>query len=139
MHFLLKSLGILLVAFLFGVADAWLNSNAPAWSESELAEGEILIVDALKNENTLWVDARTEAEYERGSISGSILLNEDRWDELFPDFLSIWQPEQLVVVYCSSLTCQASHALAERLRSEVGLDNVFVLKGGWEAWQEYQR
>jgi len=45
----------------------------------------------------------------------------------------------MVVVYCSSLSCQASQEVAEKLREEVGLQSVFVLQGGWEAWRQQHR
>jgi hypothetical protein len=38
------------------------------------------------------------------------------------------------VVYCSSLSCNASREVARRLRREAQLPDVFVLEGGWEAW-----
>ena len=134
MRGLSKYLFLLGFAALMGLVNACFNANAPAWSESHLAEGEILLERALLQESILWVDARSETEFLDGSIPDAILLNEDQWDSLLPEFLSIWQPEQTVVVYCSSQTCQASHALAERLQDELGLARVYVLKGGWEEW-----
>lgn len=83
----------------------------------------------------LWVDARPDEEFSRAHIPGAVQLNEDRWDELFREMLAAWAPERKVVVYCSRLTCQASHEVAERLRKEAGLSNVYVLEGGWEAWK----
>jgi rhodanese-related sulfurtransferase len=50
--------------------------------------------------------------------------------------LAAWSPENRTVVYCSSQSCAASHEVARRLREEAGLDNVYVLHGGWEAWLE---
>ena len=40
------------------------------------------------------------------------------------------------VVYCSSLSCNASREVARRLRKEAQLSDVFVLEGGWEAWMK---
>ena len=61
-------------------------------------------------------------------------MNEDRWNELLPQVLAVWSPEKKIVVYCSSLSCNASREVARRLRKEAQLPNVFVLKGGWEEW-----
>jgi rhodanese-related sulfurtransferase len=61
-------------------------------------------------------------------------LNEDRWNELLPRMLETWSPDKRVVVYCNSKSCGASREVARRLRTQAGLTNVFVLKGGWEAW-----
>jgi 3-mercaptopyruvate sulfurtransferase SseA len=61
-------------------------------------------------------------------------LNEDGWNELLPQFLEQWSPEKRVVVYCSAQSCNAAVEVARRLREEAGLNNIFVLQGGWEEW-----
>lgn len=83
----------------------------------------------------VWVDARTQAKYDRGHIEGALLLNEDEWDRLVPAFLDAWEPEKHVVVYCDGGSCDASHAVARRLRDDLKLENVSVLKGGIAAWR----
>jgi hypothetical protein len=40
-----------------------------------------------------------------------------------------------IVVFCGSAACDASHHVAERLRNEAGLPDVWVLTGGWESWK----
>ena len=84
--------------------------------------------------NAIWVDARPDAEFASDHVPGAVSLNEDRWNELLPQVLAVWSPEKKVVVYCSSLSCNASREVARRLRKEAQLPNVFVLKGGWEEW-----
>jgi rhodanese-related sulfurtransferase len=87
-------------------------------------------------DKALWVDARVDEQFEAGHVPGAVQLNEDRWDELLHPMLGVWSPEKKVVVYCSRLTCHASHEVAERLRKEAKLTNVYVLDGGWEEWQK---
>jgi rhodanese-related sulfurtransferase len=82
----------------------------------------------------IWVDARPENEYEQGHIPRAILLNEDRWNELLPQFLGQWSPEKRVVVYCSAKSCNLAGDVARRLREEAQLKDVYVLEGGWEEW-----
>lgn len=86
--------------------------------------------------NVVWVDARPQAKYDRGHIEGALLLNEDEWDRLVPAFLDAWEPEKQVVVYCDGGSCDASHAVARRLREDLKLENVRVLKGGIAAWAQ---
>jgi rhodanese-related sulfurtransferase len=50
--------------------------------------------------------------------------------------LNTWSPDKRTVVYCSTQACHASHEVAKRLREEAGLQNVYVLHGGWEKWLE---
>ena len=82
----------------------------------------------------IWVDARPDEDFAKDHVPGAILLNEDRWNELLPQFLAAWAPGKKTVVYCSSLSCNASREVARRLRKEAQLSDVFVLEGGWEAW-----
>jgi rhodanese-related sulfurtransferase len=84
----------------------------------------------------MWLDARPDEDFAAGHIPGAKLLNAEHWDTLLPDVLNAWTPGQKLIVYCSRQNCDASHEVARRLRDEANLKNVFVLEGGWEAWQE---
>ena len=100
-----------------------------------MAPGEEMLPAVLAwGENVLWVDARSTGEYSADHVPGALLLNLEEWDELFPKFLDQWAPEKKTVVYCSAATCDLSREVAERLRKN-GITQVFVLKGGWEAWK----
>jgi rhodanese-related sulfurtransferase len=123
-------IAILLLALLpAGAAGLW-HPRRPAWQSDEVTLGAAGAWGAT----VLWVDARPDADFARAHIPGAVSLNEDRWDELLPGLLDHWDTTHKIVVYCSSLSCQASHDVARRLRDETGLPNVFVLQGGWEAW-----
>ena len=87
----------------------------------------------------LWIDARPEEQFAKAHVPGAMRLDEDEWNTLLPLVLAAWSPERKVVVYCSRATCNASHAVAERLRHEVALKNVYVLQGGWEEWEKSGR
>jgi rhodanese-related sulfurtransferase len=111
------------------------HPKRPAWSAETLAPGEVALPTALGwGDKVLWLDARSEKEFDASHIPGGMLLNEDDWDDLLPRMLAAWRPGRIIVVYCSSLRCQASQEVAERLRKEARLPEVYVLKGGWEAW-----
>ena len=83
----------------------------------------------------MWLDARPDEEFAAGHIPGAKLLNAEHWDSLLPGVLNAWTPGQKLIVYCSKQNCGASDEVARRLREEANLENVFVLEGGWEAWQ----
>ena len=89
--------------------------------------------------NAIWADARPDEEFARDHVPGAISLNEDRWNELLPQFLATWSPEKKVVVYCSSQGCNASREVARKLRTEAQLKDIFVLQGGWEEWLKNKR
>ena len=123
------------LAFIPGIGEAIYFRDKVSW-QSPIPASEMVTLPQARawGENTIWVDARPDAEFEREHIPGAVLLNEDRWNELVPQFLATWSPEKRVVVYCSSQSCNASREVARRLRDEAQLKNVFVLQGGWEEW-----
>jgi len=90
-------------------------------------------------DTAIWVDARPDDEFANEHVPGAISLNEDRWNELLPQFFAVWAPGKKIVVYCSSLSCNASREVVRRLRKEAQLSDVFVLEGGWEAWLKKNR
>ena len=103
-----------------------------------LREGEITVVAAMRSpEDYLWIDARSVVSYANGHIPAAICLNEDAWDEQFPNVLQAWTTSKPAIVYCDSRVCDASETVAKRLR-ELKIAPVFVLKGGWEAWLDAQ-
>jgi len=118
-----------------GVGGAVYFRHKISWRSGSLPS-ELATVDQARawGGNVIWVDARPDDEFASDHVPGAISLNEDRWNELLPEFLAAWSPGKKVVVYCSSLSCNASREVARRLRKEAQLPDVFVLEGGWEAW-----
>lgn len=133
-HILTEVITLCLLAFLPAMVVALIHPQRPNWDINTLKEGEVTLATATQWSNVLWVDARARQDYEDEHIPDAVLLNEDDWESLLPGFLERWQPEMNVVVYCSSSGCRASSSVADRLRQEVGLESVYVLKDGWEAW-----
>lgn len=114
-----------------------MHPRAPTYAEGRLEAGEITLSMAHRFEgDVLWIDARTADEHEVGHVPGAILLNEDDWDEGLLRFFNAHAaaPDALIVVYCGNEGCQASKAVAARLRREAGLGQVHHLRGGWAAW-----
>jgi rhodanese-related sulfurtransferase len=128
---------LLVIALSLAFATAWINPKRPAWSWTRPAVTELALADAERlTPPVIWLDARPDEEYAAQHVPGALSLNEDRWEELLPNFMAVWQPGTRVVVYCDSQRCDASRAVAVRLRHELRIDNVFVLQGGWTAWRE---
>jgi rhodanese-related sulfurtransferase len=109
--------------------------------QSRVAESDMVTLELARSWGAaaIWIDARPDADFERDHVPGAILLNEDRWNELLPQFLAVWSPGKKVVVYCSAQSCDLAREVAERLRKEAQLPDVFVLDGGWEAWVKKNR
>jgi rhodanese-related sulfurtransferase len=123
------------LALVPGFGEAIYFRDKISWQSPAPASEMVTAAQARAwGDNAIWVDARPDAEFASDHVPGAVSLNEDRWNELLPQVLAVWSPEKKVVVYCSSLSCNASREVARRLRKEAQLPNVFVLKGGWEEW-----
>ena len=107
------------------------------WNDAEpLAPGEVRAATVREwGGKVQWVDARPRDKFNAGHVEGAILLNEEEWKALVPAFLDAWDPDRPVVVYCDGGSCELSHAVARRLREELKIGDVHVLKGGLAAWQ----
>jgi rhodanese-related sulfurtransferase len=125
---------LLALALLPGIVQALYLRERVSW-RSPIPASELVTVAQAKawGDGALWIDARPQAEFARSHYDAAVSLNEDHWDEQLPDALAAWSPQKRIVVYCSSKSCGASRVIAQRLREEARLKNVFVLEGGWEA------
>ena len=140
-HWFRQAAVLVLLAIVPAFGEAIYFRDKISW-RSPIPASEMVIVEQARawGQDAIWVDARPEEEFARDHVPGAVSLNEDHWNELLPRLLSVWSPGKKIVVYCSSLSCNASRDVARRLRGEVQLkDNegkncVFVLGGGWEAW-----
>ena len=125
------------LALLPAAVQALYFRDGISW-ESRIAESDMVSVDLARSwgAGAIWIDARPDADFERDHVPEAIPLNEDRWNELLPQFLQQrWSPEKKIVVYCSAESCNLAGDVARRLREEAKLPNqIRVLKGGWEEW-----
>jgi len=135
-----QALFLVALAFVPAIGEAVYFRDRVSW-QSPVATSELVTVDQARvwGENAIWVDARPDDEFTRDHVPGAVSLNEDRWNELLPQFLQRWSPEKRVIVYCSAESCNAAREVAKRLREEAQLKNVFVLQGGWEEWLRKKR
>jgi rhodanese-related sulfurtransferase len=121
---------LLVLAVIPAVVGAWLHPKAPGWQQAPMA-GAISWAAAQALPNALWIDARSPDEFARDHVAGALSLPPAEWDAHIEKVLGEWQPGRSLVVYCGGGGCKASQAVAERLRTELGLTEVHVLTGGW--------
>ena len=138
---MLKSAFILLAcSALAAVGTHFWHPAAPVWylAQVETAEHEVNVQDIARRwqGKVIWVDARPQERYQAAHIPGALLINEHNRDEAVFNHLEKLQTGGLpVVVYCDGQKCEASHQMRDYLRQNVGLPEVWVLAGGWPAWQ----
>lgn len=128
---------LLLCATLPALLTGWLHPRPPTWSWTKPAVTEVSVSTVRAwSTKTLYVDARSAAVFRQHHIPGAILCNEDSWESALPGLLDLWQPGTRVIVYCDAASCSASQAVALRLQRELNLPDIYVLQGGWRAWQQ---
>ena len=86
----------------------------------------------------LVVDVRPIVDYTRSHIPGAISLDFMEWDLAFSTFLDVWSPERPVIIYCGGNACVYGREFALRLLTDLPNAKVFILKGGFSAWQSIQ-
>ncbi|MEI6465159.1 MAG: rhodanese-like domain-containing protein [Verrucomicrobiota bacterium] len=87
----------------------------------------------------LWVDARPAPAFAAAHIPGAVNLTERAWEMQLGNVVGGWTPQTRIVVYCDGAGCQTSTAVAQRLKHDLQLDRIYVLTGGWTAWQATKR
>lgn len=85
--------------------------------------------------DSIFVDVRSAFAYEAGHIPGALHLPSHASTAHLREVLASYPAGSRVITYCSGSGCQSSSKLAKRLVEESVLDEVYVLTGGWPAWQ----
>ena len=130
-----QAIALALFAFLPAIGQAIYFRDRVSWQSPVPVSQSVTVTEARAwGDNAIWIDARPDADFARDHVPGAVSLNEDRWNELLPQMLAVWSPEKKIVVYCSNQNCNRAVEVAQRLRKEAQLKDIFVLKDGWEGW-----
>lgn len=133
---------LLLVLSVVGAVGTHLfHPRAPAWylSSDPLKDDEVSMASIAERwqGNVMWIDARVSEQFGKGHVPGALSLNEQNFDKVLFEQIEILQSlKKPVVIYCDSEKCDASRTIREQLLQRIPIENVFVLKGGWQAWQQ---
>jgi rhodanese-related sulfurtransferase len=126
---------ILLVALIPSLLAVWFHPRRPAWSRNLVPVPEIDWTAAKKlGSDVVLIDARSSEAFEAGHIPGALRLGSSPEDDGTVAVARAWKPGKKLVVYCDSARCDAAQAAARRLRQELGIEDIAVLKGGWSSW-----
>jgi rhodanese-related sulfurtransferase len=132
LHDLKRALIIVALAFAFALVQLSLCGFAPPAKVPFGVEAD----DIEKLSRPIgWIDARPTESFNAGHIPSALNLNQTNWDEALPKVFETFQPGNTIVVYCSP-DCSESEEIASRIRN-LGFNQVFVLEGGFEAWQTH--
>lgn len=139
---LMVQAGVLLsLTLVAAVGTHFLHPRAPHWYEQQepLAADEVTldIIQQRWQGAVLWVDARPREAYSKAHIPEAMLLNEQEADALlFEHFEKLQGATKPIVVYCDGHACQASRKMAKYLRERLPGAEIYVLHGGWSAWEK---
>ncbi len=81
----------------------------------------------------VWVDARSEYDYQLGHVKGAINIPLKEFDDR-RSILSGISKDTLLITYCDGAECNSSIDLGTKL-SASGFTRVKVFFGGWKEWQ----
>lgn len=93
------------------------------------------------NYEVTFIDAREPAEFDCGTIAGSInipfdYLPEDNLGAYIDSALGGLPKNHHLIIYCSGEECDLSLHLGRNLQ-ELGYTNVSIFFGGWREWEKY--
>ncbi len=138
---------LVLAAAAAAATHAW-HPRAPSWYlvEEPVGEHEVNMAAVLGQwqGDVIWIDARIQEQFQAGHIPGALSLNEQNFDDAFFEHMELFQREAMsggkpVVIYCGTEKCQASKKIRKKLFHIIPLENLFILKGGWQAWRQAQQ
>ena len=105
---------------------------------SDLSFIPVVEVDDAKelfDQEAVFLDARTAAEFDKSHICCAISVPLDRYEATLLQLKKCGLMKKTVVAYCDGEACGASRALAERLQGD-GFEDVQIFFGGWPFWVE---
>ncbi len=107
-------------------------------SQSTSNEFNVISIDeALEffyNENTIFIDARSPSDYEKGHIPGALNLSTKEFDNYLETVFSLPR-NKLIIIYCESIHCNLSHELAVKLKN-FGIENIYLMVEGINEWKK---
>ena len=127
---------ILFLIFFSGVValcNFAINPNRP---NTELAPDDITL-EMLPNLPLplMIIDARSPGEFASGHVPNAYNISESKFEAGLSVFLEDWVPDSTLVVYCNPGSCNSSRNVANRLKNECGMKNIYVLMDDWRKWK----
>ena len=140
--------GILLLALFLGtlaqlvrpVAIPWIEDHSQSpFAKARAAGVELVSLKQAKDMvlagGVLVLDARSLADFDAGHLPSAVSFPNATRGESYYELAALLQPEQALLVYCSSKTCDDALQLALFLR-EQGSQKIHLFADGFQAWRE---
>lgn len=83
----------------------------------------------------VFVDARSDREYEAGHIPGAIQADHYRLEDYIDLLLDYAESAEKIIVYCNGGNCEDSiFVCSDLLDFEISCDRICLYLGGWKEW-----
>lgn len=139
---------IIMVACVLAVCSNFLRNNGipfmQDWSAKnrlpdESGQNRIISLEGAirmyEQRDAVFVDARSEHQFNKGHIKDALSLPWHQVDERFMEIADRLENRKAVITYCDGESCSLSHDLSQFLE-EMGFENVYVLVNGWTLWRK---
>ncbi len=107
-----------------------ISSGIPAISIEEA-------VRLFKNNEAVFLDARSEEQYHEGHIPGAWSLPWENVEDQCFEVIDRLPWDKMIITYCDGVTCHLCDFLAIFLRDDMGYQRVRVLANGWSTWRRH--
>ncbi|MEF3254671.1 MAG: sulfurtransferase [Deferribacterales bacterium] len=109
----------------------------PEYSTKSFMEISLSEAEKLHKEGVLFIDARPELVYKKGTIPGAINIPDTKFSVNQEPYMKLLPNDKntKMVVFCGGYACVKSHIVAEILYNK-GYKNVVVYAGGEPEWKE---
>jgi len=130
---------ILLVTFGSGLLFNLISDNGIdlLYQPQEIKAGSHLSAEetyrVLREGRALFIDARYKKEFDTSHIPGSINISANLPRDAMMEVLEPIPKDELIVIYCSSASCQSARRLAG-LMTYLGYERVHVFLAGYTTW-----
>ncbi len=115
--------------------EDWANRvEAQAVSEKVALVHLSEVLDFLREDSRLFVDARSAAEYAQGHIPSAISLPFESIAMVPQVITQVLASKKAPIFYCSGIECEDSLLLALELR-KLGREDVSIFIGGMDLWR----
>ena len=128
----LNRFAMLLVLVLAPAVPASLCAGYTRWQRQHPGDPlpEVVVHALSARAPILWIDARSVDSALHQPIPWAMRLSEETWEQDLPAVVKAIQPDAALVVFCDPGRCQSSTRVADRLRSELGVQTAWAVPGG---------
>ncbi|MGA1845635.1 rhodanese-like domain-containing protein [Deferribacter abyssi] len=113
-------------------------AGMPDWSKKSYAEITHRYAKKLHDKGVIFVDARPNRKWKKGTIPGAINIPDTKLMRTPEKYLNLLPADKNVkiVVFCGGYKCVKSHNVGRLLKEKFGYKKVYVYAGGMPEWKK---